>query len=129
MANLVTKTAHHGVDPGPTFNCHLPLFRDDPGKEASGLEFGREMEFFKAKGATPHDGPVLQTKKTRVYEVEIGSSKLALFTYGSPEHPLSVGRVRGEKGEVYWYSGYGQVPFDPELFSKPEGMKIEESKP
>jgi hypothetical protein len=61
--------------------------------------------------------------------VEIGGSKLALFTYGTPELRLAVGRVRGDKGEVYWYSGYGQVPFDPKPFAKPEGMKIEEIKP
>lgn len=129
MANLVTKTARHGVDPGPTFNCHLPTFADDPDKEAGGLEFGLEMEFFKAKGATPHEGAVLQNKKATQYQVEIGNSKLALFTYGTPERPLAVGRVRGEKGEIYWYSGYGQVPFDAKLFAKPDGMKIEEIRP
>jgi hypothetical protein len=129
MANLITKTARHGVDPGPSFNCHMPMFADDPDKEAAGLEFGLEMEFFKAKGATPHEGGVLQGKKTTHYQVEIGSSKLALFTYGTPERPLAVGRVRGDKGEIYWFSGYGQVPFDAKLFVKPEGMKIEETKP
>ena len=68
-------------------------------------------------------------KLVRQYQVEIGSSKLALFTYGNPERPLAVGRVRGGKGEIYWYSGYGQVPFDAKLFAKPEGTKIEEMKP
>jgi len=129
MTNLMTKTARHGVDPGPTFNCHLPLFADDPDKEAAGLEFGLEMEWFQSKGAKPQEGPVLQTRKTTLYELEIGGSKLALFTYGTPERPLSVGRVRGEKGEIYWYSGYGQLPFDAKLFAKPEGVKIEEMKP
>jgi hypothetical protein len=79
MENLMTKMARHGVDPGPTFNCHMPKFADDPDKEAAGLEFGLEMEFFKAKGATPHEGSVLQSKKTTQYQVEIGNSKLALF--------------------------------------------------
>jgi hypothetical protein len=129
MVNLIAKTARHGVDPGPTFNCHLAMFADDPDKEASGLEFGLEMEFFKSKGATPHEDPVLQGQKTTAYQVEIGSSKLALFTFGNPEHPLSVGRVRGDKGEIYWYSGYGQIPFDAKLFAKPEGITLEEMKP
>jgi hypothetical protein len=129
MANLMTKTARHGLDSGPTFNCHMPMFSDDPDKEAAGLEFGLEMEFFKAKGATPHEGAVLQGKKTTQYQVEIGNSKLALFMYGIPERPLAVGRVRGDRGEIYWYSGYGQVPFDAKLFAKPEGLKIEEIKP
>jgi hypothetical protein len=128
MVNLVTKTARHIADPGPTFNCHMPLFVDDPDKEASGLEFGLEREFFKSKGATPHEGSVLQGKQTTQYQVEIGKSKLALFTYGTPERPLAVGRVRGNSGEIYWYSGYGEVPFDAKLFAKPEGIKVEEVK-
>jgi len=26
MINLVDNTAHHAVDPGPTFNIHMPIF-------------------------------------------------------------------------------------------------------
>jgi hypothetical protein len=129
IVNLSNQTARHIVDPGPTFNCHLPIFADDPEKDASDLEFGFEMEFFKSKGATPREGSVLQGKQTTQYQVEIGNSKLALFTYGTPEKPLAVGRVRGEKGEIFWYSGFGQVSFDPKMFAKPEGIKIQESKP
>jgi|SRR5580704_636670 hypothetical protein len=129
MVNLTTKTGRHVVDPGPTFNCHLPLFADDPGKEATGLEFGWEMQFFKSKGASSHQGEVLQGKQTTQYQVEIGSSKLALFTYGTPERPLAVGRVRGDDGEIYWYSGFGELPFDVKLFARPEGIKIDETKP
>lgn len=129
MENLMTKTVRHGVDPGPTFNCRLPTFADDPDKEAAGLEFGQEFDFFKSKGAKPREGPVLQSKQTTGYGVEIGSSMLALFTYGIPERPLAVSRKRGDKDEIYWYSGYGHVPFDAKLFAKPEGMKVEEIKP
>jgi hypothetical protein len=128
MVNLTAKTARRIVDPGPTFNCHLPLFADDPDKETAGLEFGLEMQFFQSKGATSREGAVLQGKQTTQYQVAVGSSKLALFTYGNPERPLAVGRVRGNKGEIYWYSGYGEVPFDATLFAKPEGVKIEKVK-
>jgi hypothetical protein len=129
MVNLVTRTARHILDPGPTFNCHLPIFTDDPDKEASGLEFGLEMEFFEKNGATARPGSVLQGKQTTQYQIQSGESKLALFTYGTPERPLAVGRVRGDDGEIYWYSGYGDVPFDAKVFGKPEGVKIEEGKP
>ncbi len=128
MVNLMTKTARHVVDPGPTFNCHMPLFGDDPDREVRALEFGLEMEFFSSKGAMPREGSVLQGKQTTQYQLEIGGSKLGLFTYGSPERPLAVGRVRGEKGEIYWYSGFGEVPYDAKLFAKPEGVKIEDAK-
>lgn len=129
MINLTNKTARHILDLGPTFNCHLPIFTDDPDKEASSLEFGLEIEFFEKNGASPHPGLVLQGKQTTQYQIQTGNSKLALFTYGKPERPLAVGCVRGDDGVIYWYSGYGEVPFDAKLFAKPEGVKIEDSKP
>jgi len=133
MVNLLARTARHGLDPGPTFNCHLPIFADESldeeGKQIRQLEFGLELEFFKSKGATPETGPVLQTKETMVYRTKAGSAALALFTYGTPEHPLAVARQRGEKNDLFWYSGYGQVEFDPKLFAKPENVKVEDSKP
>lgn len=64
--NLLAKTAQHSVDPGPTFNCHLPIFAygnpkslDDETKEIRKLEFGRELEFFESKGSVHEPGPVL----------------------------------------------------------------------
>src|SRR5204863_8417778 len=59
MVNLLTKTARHGVDPGPTFNCRMPIFPEATGSD---LEFGMELQYFKNKGATPAEGPVLQIK-------------------------------------------------------------------
>ena len=136
MINLATNSAQHMVDPGPTFNCRLPVFAnrvsslpESEGKQIGGLEFGLEYEFFKSSGATAQPGPVLQTKQTTSYQLHFGESTLALFTYGAPERPLAVAWTRGEKRDIYWYSGYGQEPFDPKLFSKPEQVKIEGAKP
>jgi hypothetical protein len=135
IVNLFSKTARHGVDPGPTFNCRLTIFAngtpqslDDESKQIMQLEFGRELEFFKSRGAIPKKGPVLQTKETIGYTIAVGTKTLALFTYGTPERPLAVSQQRNGKNDIYWYSGYGQMDFDPRLFAKPEGVKIEESK-
>lgn len=135
MVNLADKTARHIVDPGPTFNCRMPLFAgllqglpEDESKQIAGLEFGNELDFFKGKGATAQQGTVLQTKQTVVYKLQFGESTVALFTYGNPERPLAVALSRGEKHEIFWYSGYGQVDFDPKLFAKPEHVAIEEAK-
>jgi hypothetical protein len=135
MVNLATDSAQHIVDPGPSFNCRLPIFGDlaaklpeDESKQILGLEFGQEYDFFKAKGATPHPGGVQQGQQTTAYILSFGESKLALFTYGVPERPLSVAWLRGDKHEIFWYSGYGQMDFDLKLFSKPEKVKIEEAK-
>src|SRR5262249_45943369 len=101
MVNLFSKTARHGIDPGPTFNCQLVIFAngspeslDEDSKLIMQLEFGRELEFFKGKGAIPKKGPVLQTKQTMAYTVSVGITTLALFTYDTPERPLAVSQER-----------------------------------
>lgn len=135
MVNLFDKTARHLVDPGPTFNCRLPIFASPRAKDEASvalhdLEFGSELEFFQMKGLPSRPGGVLQGKETLQYRFEIADTKVALFTYSAPdERPLAIGRVSGDKGEIFWYSGYSQLPFDPKLFSKPEGVTIEEAKP
>jgi hypothetical protein len=126
MVNLLTKAGRHGVDSGPTFNCRMPIFPEISGLD---LEFGLELDYFKSRGVTPTPGPVLQTKQTTAYRVDVGDSSLALFTYGKPERPLAVARVRGDKNEIYWYSGFGQTEFEPRLFALPEGIRIDDSKP
>ncbi len=135
MVNLLTKTAKHLVDPGPTFNCHLPIFRGEQVKSAADmkaplleLEFGRELGYFQGKGSAPNKGPVLRDKPTTVYVVDIGHSQLFLFTTGTPERPWAVVRQHGTVKEIFWYGVYEQLPFDQKLFAKPEGVKIEEVK-
>jgi hypothetical protein len=135
MVNLLKKTAQHFVDPGPTFNCHLPIFPGEQVKSAADmknplleLEFGQELEFFKGKGATPKVGLVLCDKPTTVYAVDVGDSQLFLFTTGTPELPWAVARKHGNVNEIFWYGTYEQLPFDQKLFAKPEGVKIEEVK-
>ncbi len=135
MVNLATKTAQPSVDPGPTFQCHLPIFSgpvpntsDEVDYAKLGLEFGHELEYFKKMGAVRQDpGPVLQKQQTVAYFLDMGGTRLALFTYGPEEFPLLVAHTVGDKGEMFWYSGYGQVPFDPKLFAKPEGVTIVEA--
>jgi hypothetical protein len=135
LVNLESKSAQHMVDPGPTFNCRMPVFAplisDLPAEEAKqigALEFGYELEFFKSKGATPHPGGVLQTKETMAYKLDFGDSTVALFTYGTPERPLAAAWTRGAKHAIFWYSGYGDLDFDLKLFAKPEHVKIDETK-
>ncbi|MEO8663134.1 MAG: hypothetical protein ABI693_32050 [Bryobacteraceae bacterium] len=133
MLNLLTKTARHFVDPGPTFNCHLPIFHGGQAKSASDmknplldLEFGQELSYFKGKGATSKQGPVLRDKPTTVYTVKVGDSQLFLFTTDDPERPWAVARQNDNIREMFWFEMYEQLPFDPKLFAKPEGMRIEE---
>jgi hypothetical protein len=134
MVNLLTKTAQHIIDPGPTFNCRMPLFHGDQVKSAGDLknplldlEFGRELAYFIAKDSAPQEGPVLRGKPTSAYTVQLGDSELYLFVTGTPSRPWAVARDRAGSREIFWYGEYEELPFDLKLFAKPEGVKVEES--
>ena len=136
MANLLAKTAQHYIDSGPTFTCRMPIFvfgqdiksAEDLKRPAFQLEFGRELEYFNAKGAAPQQGPVLQGKQTRAYSAAVGDSQIFLFTTGTPERPRAIARQHDNVRDVYWYATYEEFPFDSKLFSKPKDLKTEEVK-
>jgi len=137
VVNLVAKTAQHGVDSGPTFNCHLPIFAygspqslDEETKEIRQLDFGRELEFFESKGAVPEPGPMLFKHETTSYKAQVGTAALTLFLAKSPELPIAVSLKRGDKNEIFFYSQYARMEFDPKLFAKPADFNIiQDSKP
>lgn len=135
MVNRLDKTARHILDPGPTYNCRLPMFVNDTKSAADlkgpmmQLEFGREVEFFRPRSPAPNAGPSLQGKATMAYTVTIEDSQLFLFTSGNPEVPVAVIRKTDKTREIYWYGEYAQLSFDAKLFAKPEGVKIIEVKP
>jgi hypothetical protein len=131
MVNLADKTAKHLVDQGPTFNCKLPIFALDPeiAKSKIGeLEFGRELEFFRANGAKPVDGPKLQFK-ANYFELTIADSVLKLVERADIHAPILIGLIRGNKVLQVRYSLWDdQEPFKAGLFARPDGVRIEEVK-
>lgn len=135
MVNLYDKSARHMIDPGPTFNCRLPIFSNVDSKDEAAtlypeLQFGSELNFFRKMGSTGSPGPQEDGKKTTQYTIEIGSTRFIMLTIRTPnERPLAVGRAVGDKGEVFIYTDYEEIPFDAKLFAKPDSIKISETKP
>lgn len=136
MVNRLDRSARHMVDPGPTFNCHMPILGveaqglpEDEAKAITPLEFGGEQNFFEKRNAAPAPGPVLQNQPTTMRLLHFGESTVTLFTVGTSSRPLAVAWVRGTHHDIYWYSGYGEVAFDKALFEKPGDVKVEEVKP
>ncbi len=132
MVNRLDKSARHILDEGPTFNCRMPMFvnaAEDMKKPLAQLEFGRELDFFRPKSPAPTPGPTLMGKATMVYNAKIDESELFLFTVPETGVPVAVARTTEKTREIFWYGEYKEVPFDAELFAKPKGVKIQESKP
>ncbi len=127
VVNRVTETGRHYVDPGPDLVCRMPmLLRSINGTEDKNslieLEYGRELAYFKQKGATPKPGPVMRGKETQQYTIPIRDSQVTLYTTGTPERPVAVIRQHGKVTETYWYEEFEQLPFDPKMFAMPEGI-------
>jgi len=129
LVNLADHTAKHLLDRGPTFNCRLPIFADDPEAMKSKigvLEFGRELDFFQSNGATQIEGPKLEFKAD-YYELTVGDSVLKLVERADIHAPILIGLIRGDKAiEVHYLLWDDQVPFKADLFAAPTGVKIQE---
>lgn len=131
LINLADSTAKHILDLGPTFNCKLPIFAVDPEtmrSKVGELEFGRELEFFQANGAKLVEGPKLEFQ-ANYYELTIGDSILKLVERADIHAPILIGLIRSDKVlKVRYLLWDDHVPFKADLFAKPTGVKIEETK-
>ncbi|HUM06311.1 MAG TPA: hypothetical protein VLT90_12680 [Terriglobales bacterium] len=129
MINLADNTARHFVDPGPTFNCKLPIFAFDPDTlktKIGELEFGHELEFFLKNGASQVDGPKLSFA-ANYYELKIDDAVLRLVEIVDVHAPKMIGFSRGDKSYVVNYLLWDdQAPFKADIFAKPTGVRIEE---
>jgi hypothetical protein len=131
MVNLADSTARHIVDPGPTFNCKLPIFafgQEMLKTKIADLEFGHEMEFLRKNGAQKADGPKLSFE-VNYYELQIDDWHLGVVEIAKIHAPLTIMLTRGDKQYVVKYLLWDdQVPIKVDLFAKPSGVKIEEAK-
>jgi hypothetical protein len=131
IVNLANNSARHLVDPGPTFNCKLPIFALDPETVKSKigeLEFGRELDFFRENNAVTVEGPKLE-HKTSYYELRIGDAVLKLVELDDIHAPLMIVLIRGGKVvQVRYLLWDDNVPFKAEVFARPAGVTIEETK-
>ena len=74
------------------------------------------------------EGPVLQGKATTAYEVIVGDSQLFFVHDRSARAALGGSAAGRKRARDFWYGIYEQLPFDPKVFARPEGVKIEEFK-
>ena len=131
LVNLADNTAKHLIDPGPTFNCKLPIFASDADaikSKLGELEFGRELAFFRVNGAKSIQGPKLGFQ-ANYYELVLGDSTLKLVERADIHAPILIGLIQGDKAFWVRYLLWDdQVPFKAHLFAKPIGVKVQGKK-
>src|SRR6202035_2505206 len=119
LVDLANNRAQHLVDPGPTFNCRMPIFAFDSAMakgKVGELEFGHELEFFQKNGAKQVDGPQLNEFKTNYYEVTVDGMVLKLVERVDIHAPILVGLVQGRRiRQVRYLLWEDQVPFKLDL--------------
>jgi hypothetical protein len=132
LVDLASNRAKHMVDPGPTFNCRLPIFAFSMEmfkSKVGGLEYGHELDFFQKNGARQVDGPELQSFKANYYKLALDGMVLILVERVDLHVPIRIALLQGEKiTEVKYLLWEDQIPFKADFFAKPSGVSIEEVK-
>jgi hypothetical protein len=137
VINLVDHTAHHTLDPGPTFISRnlivwspKPRGAPDPYKAFRELEFGSEPAFFRQKGARDLGVRKMAGKNAKALAVKDGGTEVTLFLDPETDKPLQLDLTEdGKLALSFHYLEYNTgVSFDPTLFEVPKGTKVTEAK-
>lgn len=131
--NLIDKTGTHAIDQGGPNDLHLPIVLPfDPKHKLpmlDRLEFGDEVDFFDAAGATKQPGPIINAKPTTEYKLETSEGNATLIVKSGTETPIRLSWQTNDGTYTYEYIIYKQMPFNPALFRKPAGIAYKEVPP
>lgn len=131
--NLLDKTGTHAIDQGGAGDLHLPIVLPfDPKHELpslDGLEFGSEFEFFEQAGATKEAGPIINAHPTDAYILKTANGPATLVVKAGTETPIKLSWHMPDGAYSYEYTSYEDMPFNRQLFEKPEGIKLREIPP
>lgn len=131
MINLLSRTARHIIDPGPTFVVHHNILDQKAPKEFSSFEFGKEVEFFRSRKATPLKPQSIDGQPCEASEFQYEDHNIALFVRedaGTPFH-LDVFRDGKALFSIRYLSYQTDIPFNPSLFQPPKDVEIIEAGP
>ena len=74
-----TNQAQHTVDPGPNYKIHFPLFASEKSEKLRGLEFGRELEYFRENDAKELPAQNVDGFTCKVLRLDIADREVTLF--------------------------------------------------
>jgi len=130
LVDLASNQAKHMVDPGPTFNCRMPIFAFSEellkGKIGE-LEYGHELDFFQKNGAMEIEGPKLSAFEAKYFRLDVDGASLMLVERVDKQAPLEIVLLQGEKvTQIRYLLWDDQAAFNANLFAMPTGVAIEE---
>jgi len=114
----------HTVDPGPQYAVHFPIFPREPSEKLKKLEFGAELKFFQANGATEPPSQTVDGIKCKLYRLKLDDREVTLFL--KPDNlPLQIEvRSASTKYAVRFLRYDPDQKPDMSLFKVPSGIKI-----
>lgn len=137
MINLVDHTGRHIVDPGPTFDVHAPILaavrkkgEPNPEKAFEGLEFGNELQFFRAQHARKASSREIDGRSYPALSLTRGPITVTLTFDPATDKPVEVDATNDGKGELaIRYLAYEtDLPFQKALFAPPGDILMTEAR-
>jgi hypothetical protein len=131
MINLFDHTGRHIVDEGPSFVVHQNILNPNAPKLLFALEFGKEVDFFRAQHATSLAEQTIDGQRCEVSEFKHEGYRLVLSVGADTHLPVQLDIAKeGEPPYAIRYVKYETgLPFDAALFKPPAGIKISDVKP
>jgi hypothetical protein len=125
--NRYGNTAHHIVDPGPTFNVIVPVFPWVTSPELKKLEMGREAAFFKKHTAKRASDAVLDGVPVTAALLTLDGYKVTMFTRKDTGKPMQFVLDDPKGTYTMRYETFEEgLPFDRKLFELPANVKVVE---
>ena len=120
--DLVSMSGKVYHDPGPTYNCHQPIFGVDTayGEDIFNLEFGRELEYFRTRHAQEVAPDRLQLNPD--------GRVATLILKADHKTPDAIVLAYGKKAQRIDYQEWRTLPFKADLFAPPKGVTIIEGR-
>ena len=116
--------AQHTVDPGPNYKIHFPLFASEKSEKLRGLEFGRELEYFRENDAKELPAQNVDGFTCKVLRLDIADREVTLFLKTN-DTPLQIAVKSSENEYTMRFLRYepDRKP-DKLLFQLPPGVQL-----
>jgi len=130
MINLFARRGLHMIDPGPAFVTHHNILGLDAAKEFSTLEFGKELDFFRNRHATPVEAKVIEGQSCDGSEYRQAPYRVVLYLRTDTQAPFQLDIFKDNTApcSVRYLSYETGTAFDAGLFQPPADVTMTEVK-